>query len=83
MSLQVNESWGENNEYFNGNIIIQNNSEKPLEDWELTFDTNFTITEIKGSWAGTMTALEPYSYMLKGSYTNVIAPNSSVNLGFS
>ncbi|MCM1316427.1 MAG: dockerin type I domain-containing protein [Alistipes senegalensis] len=83
VSLQVNESWGENNEYFNGNIIIQNNSEKPLEDWELTFDTNFTITEIKGSWAGTMTALEPYSYMLKGSYTNVIAPNSSVNLGFS
>lgn len=83
VSLQVNESWGENNEYFNGNIIIQNNSEKPLEDWELTFDTNFTITEITGSWSGTMTALEPYSYMLKGSYTNVIAPNTSVNLGFS
>ncbi len=30
-----------------------------------------------------MTALEPYSYMLKGSYTNVIEPNSSVRLGFS
>ncbi|MDE6678116.1 MAG: cellulose binding domain-containing protein, partial [Ruminococcus sp.] len=83
VSLQVNDSWGENNEYFNGNIIIQNNSEKSLENWELTFDTNFTITEITSSWAGTMTALEPYSYMLKGSYTNVIAPNSSMNLGFS
>ncbi len=83
VSLQVNESWGENNEYFNGNIVIQNNSEKPLEDYELTFDTNFTITEITSSWSGTMTALEPYSYMLKDSYINVIAPNSSVNLGFS
>lgn len=49
----------------------------------MTFDTNFTITEITSSWSGTMTALEPYSYMLKGSYTSVIEPNSSVRLGFS
>ncbi len=76
----VDSSWGEG---FNGTIIITNSTDKPIEDWELVFDTNFTITEITSSWSGTMTALEPYSYMLKGSYTNVIEPNSSVRLGFS
>ncbi len=76
----VYSSW---NDEFNGAIILENNSDNPIKDWELTFDTNFTITEITSSWAGTMTALEPYSYMLKGSYTNVIAPHTSVTLGFS
>lgn len=76
----IDGAWGNN---FNGTIILENTSDNPIKDWELTFDTNFTITEITGSWAGTMTALEPYSYMLKGSYTNVIAPHTSVNLGFS
>lgn len=80
VDVVVDNSWGEG---FNGTIIITNSTDKPIEDWELVFDTNFTITEITSSWSGTMTALEPYSYMLKGSYTSVIEPNSSVRLGFS
>lgn len=80
VDVVVDSSWGEG---FNGTIIITNSTDKPIEDWELVFDTNFTITEITSSWSGTMTALEPYSYMLKGSYTSVIEPNSSVRLGFS
>lgn len=80
VDVVVDSSWSEG---FNGTIIITNSTDKPIEDWELVFDTNFTITEITSSWSGTMTALEPYSYMLKGSYTSVIEPNSSVRLGFS
>lgn len=80
VEVVVDDSWGDG---FNGTIIITNSTDKPIEDWELVFDTNFTITKITSSWSGTMTALEPYSYMLKGSYTSVIKPNSSVRLGFS
>ncbi len=82
LSLQVNQTWGDSNEYFNGEIIIQNNTDEPIEAWELMIDTNFTITEITNSWAATVTELEPYSYMLKGTYTGTVYANSSVSLGF-
>ena len=80
VSLKVNQTWGDS---FNGEIIIQNNTDKPIEAWELTVDTNFTITEITNSWAATVTELEPYSYMLKGTYTGTVYANSSVSLGFN
>ena len=80
VSLKVNQTWGDS---FNGEIIIQNNTDKPIESWELTVDTNFTITEITNSWAAAVTELEPYSYMLKGTYTGTVYPNSSVSLGFN
>lgn len=67
---------------FNGEIISQNNTDKSIEAWELTIDTNFTITEITNSWAANVTDLEPYSYILKGTYTGTIGANSSVSLGF-
>lgn len=79
VQLKVNESWGNS---FNGEIVIQNNTNAPIEAWELTIDTNFTITEISNSWAATVTELEPYSYLLKGTYTGTVAANSSVSLGF-
>ena len=80
VSLIVNQTWGDS---FNGEIIIQNNTDQPIEAWELTVDTNFTITEITNSWAATVTELEPYSYMLKGTYTGTVYANSSVSLGFN
>lgn len=80
VSLQVNQTWGDS---FNGNIIIQNDTDKSIEAWELTVDTNFTITEITNSWAATVTELEPYKYMLKGTYTSVIPAGGSVSLGFN
>lgn len=79
VQLKVNESWGDS---FNGEIILQNNTDTSIEAWELTVDTNFTITEISNSWAATVTELEPYSYMLKGTYTGTVYANSSVSLGF-
>ncbi len=79
VNLKVNESWGDS---FNGEIILQNNTDAPIEAWELMIDTNFTITEITNSWAATVTELEPYSYLLKGTYTGTVYANSSVSLGF-
>lgn len=80
VELNVNDTWGNN---FNGSIVLNNNTDKPIEAWELTFDTNFTITEITNSWAATVSNIEPYKYMLKGTYTSVIPANSSVVLGFT
>ncbi len=82
VSLRVNQTWGDNNEYFNGEIILENTTDEPIEAWELTIDTNFTITEITNSWAATVTELEPYNYLLKGTYTGTVAANSNVSLGF-
>lgn len=83
VSLKVNYTWGNNNEYFNGEIIIQNDTDAPIEAWELKADTNFTITEITNSWAADVTELEPYNYMLKGTYTSVIPVGGSISLGFN
>ena len=80
VQVVVDDAWDNN---FNGTIILTNESDNTIKDWELTYDTNFTITEIPSNWAGINTPLEPYSYKLKGSYTNVIEPHSSVSLGFS
>lgn len=80
VSLNVNETWGTN---FNGEIVITNLTDEPIEAWELVVDTNFTITAITNSWAATVTELEPYSYKLKGTYTSYIPANSSVSLGFT
>lgn len=79
VSLSVGESWGDS---FNGSIVITNHTDKPIEAWELSIDTNFTITKISNSWAATVTELDEYQYLLKGTYTSTIAANSSVSLGF-
>lgn len=83
VSLKVNYTWGSNNEYFNGEIIIQNDTDAPIEAWELKVDTNFTITEITNSWAADVTELESYNYMLKGTYTSILPVGGSISLGFN
>lgn len=79
VSINVNETWGNS---FNGSIVINNNTNEPIEAWELTVDTNFSITEITNSWAATVTELDNYQYKLKGTYTSTIDANSSISLGF-
>ena len=48
--------YGNWDDHFNGAILLANNSDEEIRDWELTFDTSFTITEISDSWAGTAAA---------------------------
>ena len=77
--LKVNEEWGNS---FNGEIVLENRTDKPIECWELTFDSNFTITKIKSSWAASLTDNGNCNYTFKGTYTGIVAANSSVSLGF-
>lgn len=77
--LNVINDWGP---AFNGEIILTNTTDKPIEWWELTFDSNFTITQITTSWAASVIDNGNCNYTFKGTYTGIIAPNSSVALGF-
>ena len=79
-SLNITGEWGS---IFNAEIILHNNMDKPLEWWELTFDSNFTITEITSSWAADKFDLGNTNYMFKGTYTGIVPPQSTILLGFS
>jgi subtilisin family serine protease len=67
---------------FQGEIIINNNTDKPIEWWKLTFDSNFTITEVTTSWAASVIDNSDGNYTFEGTYTGIIEANSSVTLGF-
>jgi hypothetical protein len=77
--LHINNAW---DGAFNGEIVLTNTTENPIEWWELTFDSNFTITEIVSSWAATSTDNGGGNYTFKGTYTGIIQPYSNVVLGF-
>ena len=67
---------------FQGEIILTNKTDKPIEWWEFTFDSNFTITEVTNSWAASVINNGNCNYTFKGTYTGIIGSNSSVALGF-
>ena len=77
--LNVINDWGP---AFNGEIILTNTTDEPIEWWEFTFNSSFTITEIVTSWAAALTVHGNDRYTFKGTYTGIVAPNSSVALGF-
>lgn len=79
IELKVIDEWDDN---FNGEIIITNTTDKPIECWKLSFDSNFTIVEITDSWAASMIYANEGNYTLKGTYTNIIYGNSSVSIRF-
>ena len=78
-TLNVINEWSST---FQGEIVVTNNTDQPIEWWELTFDSNFTITEVTTSWAASVIDNGDCNYTFKGTYTGIIAPNSSVSLGF-
>ena len=67
---------------FQGEIVLTNNTDNPIEWWEFTFDSNFTITEVTTSWAASVVNNGNCNYTFKGTYTGIIDDNSSVSLGF-
>ncbi|MDR2728874.1 MAG: InlB B-repeat-containing protein [Chitinispirillales bacterium] len=82
VSVIVDDNWGD---LFNGHIVIENLTDKPLEYWELTIDTNFTIDEIANSWTAPTVKFENGVYMIKGTrstYTHNIEANGSIVVGF-
>lgn len=80
VELRVIDEWDDN---FNGEIIITNTADDPIECWTLNFDSNFTIVEITDSWAASILSAAEGSYALKGTYTNIIYGNSSAAIGFT
>jgi hypothetical protein len=80
-SLQIDGDWGTT---FNGSITLTNTTNKPIEWWEFTFDSNFTITEILNSWNSPNHSITNGVHMLKGtalSATDTIPANSSITIG--
>lgn len=77
--LNVISEWGDS---FQGEITLTNNTDSPIEWWELTFDSNFTIAEVTTSWAASVVDNGNCNYTFKGTYTGIIDANSSISLGF-
>lgn len=79
VELNVISEWGD---MFQGEIILTNITDDPIEWWELTFDSDFTITKVTTSWAASVIDNGDCNYTFKGTYTGIVNPNSSVVLGF-
>ncbi len=65
---------------FNGEFMLTNTSNVPLENWTLAFDFEHEITNM---WNAQIVTHEANSYIIKNQgYNQDIAPGSSVNIGF-
>ncbi len=63
-----------------GNIVITNTSDAPIEAWTLSFDSNFTIDNL---WDGRVLENNGTSYTIAAEmWTNPVQPNSSMSIGF-
>ena len=69
---------------FNGQIIITNLSEKPIEDWNMSFVCNFEIDQIWNAAVEDSFWEEDLNYcdIENPGYNQNIAPNQSVEFGF-
>ncbi|GHV48679.1 hypothetical protein FACS189499_08600 [Clostridia bacterium] len=77
-SLDITSNW-ENN--INGIITINNTSTTPIAAWELSFESNFAISD---SWvAGIQITQTSSGYKLKGVDDSVIEAGTSVSLAFA
>ena len=63
-----------------GELVISNTSTAPIEAWSLSFDSNFTISNL---WNGRVLDSNNTSYTIASEmWTNPIQPNSSTTIGF-
>ena len=67
---------------FSGKIVITNNGDTVLEDWDLNFDAPF---EIDNTWGAEITSHEgdSYNFISNAPWTETISPGNSINFGFS
>lgn len=65
---------------FQGEFVLTNTSDQPLENWTLKFDFEHEITNM---WNAQIVTHEANSYIIKNmGHNQDIAPGSSVNIGF-
>lgn len=64
-----------------GEIVITNTSDEPLEAWELSFDSTFAINNL---WNGRIISSEDNHYVVASEmWSNPIAAGASVTVGFT
>lgn len=77
VQYNITKSWDTGVE---GNIVITNNSDAPIEAWTLSFDSNFTINNL---WNGRVLENNETSYKITAEmWTNPVQPNGSMTIGF-
>lgn len=77
VQYNITKSWDTGDE---GNIVITNNSDAPIEAWTLSFDSNFTINNL---WDGRVLENNGTSYKIAAEmWTNPVQPNGSMTIGF-
>ena len=77
LQYNITKSWDTGVE---GNIVITNNSDAPIEAWTLSFDSNFTINNL---WNGRVLENNETSYKIAAEmWTNPVQPNGSMTIGF-
>ena len=78
IEYQVISDWGDG---FTSQIVITNNTNKPLEAWHLEFDFSDEITSL---WNGQIEKEEDGKYYITNAgYNSVISANSSITIGFN
>ncbi len=66
---------------FTGEIAVTNTSSRPIEAWELTFNTNFTVKDL---WNGVITDSSGNSYTVSSRMQNsLITPGNTVSIGIN
>lgn len=78
VQYNVTEEW---NDGLQGEIVITNTSEEPLEAWELSFDSTF---EINNLWDGRIISAANGRYVVASEmWSNPIAASESITIGFT
>lgn len=78
VKLNVTGDWSDG---FQGEIVITNTSDAPIEAWKVDFDSNF---EINNLWNGKIIESNGDSYSVASCmWTNPIAVDSSTTIGFT
>jgi subtilisin family serine protease len=73
----ITNDWGEG---YTGEIIITNNTDKPIEDWRIEFDFINTIDSV---WGGIIESEESGHYVIKNAdYNSIINANNTTSIGF-
>lgn len=66
---------------FNGELILKNTSDQPLEDWALAFDMPCELSDV---WGAQILRHEGSHYVLKDAgWNGVIAAGESIHIGFN
>jgi Mg-chelatase subunit ChlD len=78
VAFNITDNWDTG---FQGAITVNNTSSAAIEGWMLSFDSNFTISDL---WNGKIVSSNGTSYVVANEqWTSPIQPNSSATIGFT